>query len=93
MTDGDHPAIVFKIVERELLSFASDSNARKLLSKYGVNVPDEKMEKALVIWSTELRHVIEKIRESLPEDAVEANAAIARKRGPSGPRSRGNQKK
>lgn len=70
------------LLERELLSFASDNNARSILSKYGISLDDEKMQKALVIWSTEFRHVLEKWRESLPDDAVEAEAALERKRGP-----------
>lgn len=70
------------LLERELLSFASDNNARKMLTKYSINLEEEKMQKALVIWSTEFRHVLEKWRESLPDDAVEAEAFLSRKKGP-----------
>lgn len=79
------------LLERELLSFASDNNARSMLLKYGINLDEEKMQKALVIWSTEFRHVLEKWRESLPEDAVEAEAALARKKGPRKPRKKADE--
>lgn len=81
-----HPGKLLSLLEKELLSFASDNNARTILRKYSVNLDDEKMQKALVIWSTEFRHVLERWRESLPEDAVEAESVISRKKGASGPR-------
>jgi hypothetical protein len=80
------PNILIKLLEKELLAFASDSNARQILSKYSITLPDDKMQKALVIWSTEFRHVLEKWRQSLPDDEVEAEAALERKRGSRGPR-------
>jgi hypothetical protein len=84
----EHPNTLMRLLEKELLAFSSDSNARSMLSKYGVTLPDEKMQKALVIWGTEFRHVLEKWRESLPDDAVEAEAALERKKGARGPRSK-----
>jgi len=84
----EHPSKIFLLLEKELLSFASDNNARAMLRKYSINLDDEKMQKALVIWSTEFRHLLEKTREALPEDAVEANAVIARKKGATGKRQR-----
>jgi hypothetical protein len=84
----EHPSRLLRLLERELLTFASDNNARAMLSKYSINLDEEKMQKALVIWSTEFRHVIERWRESLPEDAAEAEAALERKRGPRKPRSK-----
>lgn len=82
----EHPSKLIMLLEKELLSFASDNNARKILTKYGINLDDEKMQKALVIWSTEFRHVLERWRASLPEDAVDAEYAISRKKGAKGPR-------
>lgn len=82
----EHPSKLLLLLEKELLSFASDNNARSMLRKYSINLDDEKMQKALVIWSTEFRHVIERWRESLPDDAVEAQAVIAKKKGSTGPR-------
>lgn len=72
---------VFKLVERELLKFASYDNAKKVLAKYmiGSSYDKDMLEKILVILSTEFRHEIEKISRSLPEDDVEADAAIGRK--------------
>jgi hypothetical protein len=84
----EHPSKLVMLLEKELLAFASTENARKMLSKYSINLPDEKMEKAMVIWSTEFRHVLERWRASLPEDAVEAEYALERKKGAKGPRKR-----
>lgn len=84
----EHPGKLLFLLEKELLSFASDNNARAILRKYSINLNEEKMQKALVIWSTEFRHVLEKWRESLPDDAVEAQAVIAKKKGSSGPRKK-----
>jgi hypothetical protein len=77
----EHPSKLISLLEKEILRFSSDNNARKILSKYSVNLDEEKMQKALVIWSTEFRHLLEKWRESLPDDPVEAEAFLARKKG------------
>jgi hypothetical protein len=77
----EHPSKLLSLLEKELLSFASDNNARSILSKYSINLDEEKMQKALVIWSTEFRHVLEKWRESLPDDAIEAESFLSRKKG------------
>jgi hypothetical protein len=82
----EHPNKLIFLLEKELLSFASDNNARKMLSKYSISLEEEKMQKALVIWSTEFRHVLERWRASLPEDAVEADYALSKKKGSTGPR-------
>ena len=82
----EHPSILVNLLEKELLSFASDNNAKKMLLKYSVNLDDDKMQKALVIWSTEFRHVLERWKASLPDDAVEAEHALAKKKGATGPR-------
>jgi hypothetical protein len=84
----EHPSTLINLLEKELLAFASDNNAKKLLLKYSVNLDDEKMQKALVIWSTEFRHVLEKWTASLPEDAAEAEHVLSRKKGATGPRNR-----
>lgn len=77
-----HPSRLIVLLERELLNFASDNNAQAILRKYSISLEEEKMQKALVIWSTEFRHVLERWRASLPDDAVEAEAFLERKKGP-----------
>lgn len=72
---------VFRLVERELLKFASYDNAKKVLAKYmiGSSYDRDMVEKVLVILATEFRHEIEKMSGSLPDDDIEAAAAIERK--------------
>lgn len=84
----EHPKTLITLLEKELLAFASDNNAKKLLLKYSINLDDDKMQKALVIWSTEFRHVLEKWKASLPDDAVEAEDVLSRKKGATGSRKR-----
>jgi diphthamide synthase subunit DPH2 len=77
-----------KLVERELIRFASYENVRSVLSKYSIGQYDKDLvEKLLVILTTEFRHKIEKMSSNLPEDDVEASFVVSR-RAASKPASR-----
>lgn len=84
MSDNQHPGKLILLLEKQLLSFASENNAKAMLRKYSIHMDDESMKKAMVIWSTEFRQLLERWRASLPEDTVEAQAFIAKKKAPRG---------
>jgi hypothetical protein len=86
VSETTHPGKLIQLLENQLLSFASENNAKAMLKKYSVNLDDELMRKAMVIWSTEFRQLLERWRATLPEDAVEAQAFVAKKRVSSGSR-------
>jgi len=74
------PQDVLKLVEKELLKLGSHKNVEIMMQGYLVPKPDEKaLMGAVVILIAELRHKIEKIREKLPEDPVEAANLIAKR--------------
>jgi len=74
------PRDVLSIVEHEISKLANFNKVKVMLDSYMFGRMDEdKIEKAVVIIMTELRKELEKIREKLPEDAVEASALITKK--------------
>lgn len=77
-----HPRKLLSILEHRLEAYASYNNVRHVLSTYGVSVPDEKLERVLVVLVTEMKKEIHAWAEKLPEDEVEAEAKIQRQKGP-----------
>lgn len=70
----------FRIVEKELIKFASYDNVRSILSKYMIGAYDKELvEKLLVILASEFRHNIERLSSHLPDDEVEAAAVVSKK--------------
>lgn len=70
----------FRIVEKELIKFASYDNVRSILSKYMIGSYDQALvEKLLVILASEFRHNIERLSSNLPDDEVEAAAVVNKK--------------
>lgn len=71
----------FNLIERELIKFGSYENAKRLLNKYmiGSSYDKEMTEKILVILVSEFRHEIDRMKNALPEDDVEAAASVERK--------------
>lgn len=88
-----HPKKLVRLLEAQMQEFASYNNVRKVLSHYGVNITDEKLERAVVVLVTEMKQLIHKWSEALPEDETEAQAKIERSKGPRGPHKAKEKKK
>lgn len=77
---GYSPKDVLRVIEGEIAKASRHTNVRNMLRKYMVGrVSDEQLEQVTAIVMTEIRKVLEKFRESLPEDDVEALAVINRR--------------
>ena len=87
-----HPIKLVALLEAQLQEYASYNNVKKVLGHYGVSLPDDKLERAIVILTTDLKNEIHKWAEKLPEDDVEAMAKIERSKGPRGPRRKKEKK-
>lgn len=77
---GYSPKDVLIVVESEIARASRPNNIRTMLNKYMVGkVNDQQLEHITAIIMVELRKTLERFRESLPEDDVEALEKIKRK--------------